>query len=103
MKPYIKFNTRLETCYKNEFEKDFFKLMKNSVFGKPKKNIRNYIDINLVTCREKYVKYVMKPTFKDGYPFPKELCCRDGKNQHQDELTSALWTGNIGFQQVFNV
>ena len=77
--------------------------MKNGVFGKPKKNIRNYTDINLVTSREKYVKYVMKSTFKDGYPFPKELCCIDGKNQHQDELTSALWTGNIGFQQVFNV
>ena len=55
------------------FEKDFFKLMNNSVFWKTMEAIRNDKDMKLVTSREKYAKQVMKPNFKDGYPFSKEL------------------------------
>ena len=73
MKPYIMLNTRLRTAAENEFEKEFFKLMKNGVFGKTMENIRNHKDTELVTSREKHGKYVMKPNFKDEYPFSKEL------------------------------
>ena len=73
MKSYIMLNTRLRTSEKNEFEKEFFKLMNNSVFGKTMENIRNQKDVKLLASQEKYAKYVMKPNFNGGHPFSKNL------------------------------
>ena len=80
MKPYIDFNTQLRTKAKNDFVKDFFKLINNSVFGKTMENIRKHRNIKLVMTEEKYLHTVMKPNFKSGVRFGENLMgCEMGK------------------------
>ena len=73
MKPYIEKNTNLRTKAKNNFEKDFFKLMNNSVFGKTMENIRNRVDVKLVNTEEKFKKLVAKPNFRSRKIFSENL------------------------------
>ena len=73
MKPYIELNTNLRAKAKNNFEKDFFKLMNNSVFGKTMENIRNRVDVKLVNTKEKLRKLVAKPNFRSLKIFSENL------------------------------
>ena len=80
LKPCIDFNTKLRTQAKNDSEKDFLKLMNNSVFGKTMENISKHKDIKLVTSRESFLKTVIKPNFKSAICFSENLMrCKMGK------------------------
>ena len=53
--------------------------------------------MKLVTSDKKYLNYIMKPNFTDGFPFSKHIiCCRNWKKRDYDEQTSVPLTGNIG-------
>ena len=73
LEKYIALNTDLRTVAKNEFEKDFFKLMNNSVFGKTMENIRNRVDIKLVNNKKQAEKLSAKPNFNHCNIFSEDL------------------------------
>jgi hypothetical protein len=66
-------NTRLRTAATNDFEKDFFKLMNNSVFGKTMEDVEKHIDVKLVTDPITYMKLVAKPNFDRSVKFDEKL------------------------------
>ena len=64
LKPYIEMNTKLRKEAKNHFEKDFFKLMNNSVFEKTMENVRKHRDIKLITTEKRRIKLVSEPNYR---------------------------------------
>ena len=73
LKQYIGFNTEKQKHAKNSFEKDFFKLMNNSVFGKTMENLHKRVDGRLVTNEKKLDKLTSKPTFVSSKIFNENL------------------------------
>ena len=82
LKEYINLNKKLRTKGKqsgNNFEVDFFKLMNNSVFGKTLENIRNRVDIRLISSDKVTQKLAAKPNFDRCTIFDENLIAVDMK------------------------
>lgn len=73
LKTYIDLNTYHRSLATNDFDKDFFKLMNNSIFGKTMENIRRRVDIRLCNNGLKAEKLIAKPNFQDRTIFAENL------------------------------
>lgn len=76
LKPYILLNTNERTKATNEFEKNFFKLMSNAVYGKTLENVRDHVDVRLRNTwlgRYGARNLIIKPNFKKRTIFNENL------------------------------
>ena len=92
LKPYIDMNTKLRKEAKNDFEKDFFKLMNNSVFGKTMENVRNHRDIKLVTSDKRRKRLVSEPNYHSHKKFSEHLMAIKMKNT-KVKMTKHIYLG----------
>ena len=90
LKPYIERNTNLRTEAKNEFEKDLFKLMNNSVFGKTMANVRKNRDIKLVTTDKRRNQLVLEPNYHTTKWFSEDLLVKEIKNIKVKSITQYI-------------
>ena len=83
LKEYIDMNTEYRMNPKNDFEKDFFKLMNNAIFGKTIENVRKHRDVKLVTDNNKRNKLVSEPNYHTAKSFFENLLAMEiKKKQH---------------------
>lgn len=79
LKSYIDFNTQRRAAARNNFEKDYFKLLNNAVYGKSLENVRNRIDFRLVVNEDELDKIIAKPRVKSWYIYAPNVvgvCCK---------------------------
>ena len=69
----MEMNTKLRIEANNDFEKDFFKLMNNAVFGKTMENVRKHRDIKLVTTDKRRNQLVSEPNYHTTKYFSENL------------------------------
>ena len=91
-------NTERRKKAKNEFEKNFFKVMNNSVFGKTMKNVRNHRDSKLVTSDKRRKRLVSKPNYHSHKKFSDHLMAIEmKKNKSKNEQTIISRYANIRY------
>ena len=85
-------NAELRKKAENEFEKNVFKLMNNSVFGKTMENLRNHRDIKLVTSDKRRKRLVSEPNYHSHKNFSDHLMAIEMKKTRV-KMTKPLYLG----------
>ena len=78
-------NTELRKNARNQFEKNFFKLMNNSVLGKTMENVRNHRDIKLVTSDKRRKQLVSEPNYYLHEKFSEHLMAMEMKKTSKND------------------
>ena len=78
-------NTKLRMEAKNDFEKDFFKLMNKGVFGKTMENVKKLRDIQLVTTNKRKNYLVSEPNYHTAKYFRNSISNRNEKDKSKNE------------------
>ena len=76
-------NIKLKTEAKNYFEKDFFRLMNNALFGKTMENVRNHRDIKLVTTDKRRKQLASEPNYHTAKYFSENLMAIEMKSKNE--------------------
>ena len=90
LKTYIERNTNLRTEAKNDFGKDLFKLVNNSVFGKTMANVRKNRDIKLVTADKRRNQLVLEPNYHTTKWFSEDLLVKEIKKIKVKSITQYI-------------
>ena len=85
-------NTKLRKEAKNNFGKDFFKLMKNFVFGETMKNIREHRDIKLITTDKRINQLVSEPNYHAKKYFSENLLAME-MNKIKVKMNNPVYLG----------
>ena len=86
-------NTELRKNANNEFEKNFFKLLNHSVFGKTMENVRNHRDIKLVTSEKRRKRLVSKPDYHSWKEFSDHSMTIEMKKKKRIKINKPLYLG----------
>ncbi|XP_039291050.1 uncharacterized protein LOC120352832 [Nilaparvata lugens] len=89
---YIMLNTKLRQQSKNKFEKNFFKLMNNAVFGKTMENVRKRMSMELVNDEKRLKKLIARPVYKDRIIFGENICAVT-MHKEKVELNKPIYIG----------
>ena len=93
LKPYIVMDTDLRKKAKSDFEKDFFKLMINAVFGKSMENVRKHRDIKLVTTGRRRNYLVSEPNYHTTKFFTEHLLAIEMKKKTEILSNKPVYLG----------
>ena len=93
LKQWIDLNTNFRKVAKNEFEKDYFKLMNNSVFGKSMENVRDRIEIKTAFDEKYFRKYISKPNFHSSKTLVEDKMVLMKLNKKTVQLNKPIYAG----------
>ena len=92
LKPYVDANKELRTKSKNDFKKDIFKLMNNSMFEKTMENIKKHGDIKHVPAGKRMCCLVSEPKYHTTNGFSENLLVRD-INKKEEKMNKSMYVG----------